>query len=128
VLFTLEDQVTKKGKTKAKATTKKTAAANANASAKKGQQLRVPGTERPNRIPELDKAAEEFRVARNTWQEAGKVMQAKKAVLKDQVKKHGLTASYFYDDEEGDTEEVKPTVEEDVKVNKVKQAKAKSDE
>jgi hypothetical protein len=122
----MEDQVTKKGSKKTKATK---APANANATAKKKpQQLRVPGTERPNRIPELDAAAEEFRVARNTWQEAGKVMQAKKAVLKDQVKKHGLTASYFYDDEEGDTEEVKPTVEEDVKVNKVKQAKAKSDE
>jgi hypothetical protein len=96
---------------------------------KKGQ-LRIAGTERPNRIEEIDEAAEAYRVARNERQAAGKVEQEKKAVLKDLLKKHGIVDAYFYDDEEGDTEEVKPIseVKEDVKVNKVKNAKAKDEE
>jgi len=116
--------MTKKG-TKTK-TTKKPA----NTNAKKGAQLRLAGTERPNRIKEIDEAAEAYRIARNKRQAATKVEGEKKTVLKDLVKKFGLTDSYFYDDEDGDTEEVQPINEvvEDVKVNKVKQAKAKDDE
>lgn len=99
--------------------------------AKKQQQTKMQGKEfdRPNRIPEVDKAAEDYRKARDKRQAAGKVELEKKAVLKDLVKKHGLS-SYFYDDDDGDTEEVTRTeeVKEDVKVNKVKQAKAKADE
>lgn len=95
----------------------------------KQQQTRIPGTERPNRIKEIDDAAEDYRKARNKRQAATKVESEKMAVLKAAVKKHGLT-SYFYDDDEGDTEEVKREEEvlEKVTVNKVKQAKAKSDE
>ena len=118
--------MTKKNGKKTKSTKKH---ANANA-AKKGSQLRMPGTERPNRIDEIDEAAEVYRVARNERQAATKVELEKKVILKDLLKKHGITEPYFYDDEEGDTEEVKPIVEtkEDVKVSKVKQAKAKDDE
>jgi streptomycin 6-kinase len=98
--------------------------------AKKAQQTRIPGTERLHRNKELEEAAEEFRVARDKRMAATKVESEKKSLLKAVVKKHGLVESYFYDDEDGDTEEVKPIIEtvEDVKVNKVKQAKAKADE
>lgn len=114
-----------------KGTKTKTAKKPANTKAKKGgAQLRIAGTERPNRIPEVDEAAEDYRIARNERQAATKVELEKKTLLKDALKKHGITAPYFYDDEEGDTEQVEPIVEtkEDVKVSKVKQAKAKDDE
>jgi len=92
------------------------------------RQQTIPGTERKS-IDEVDDAAEAFRVARNKRQAATKVETEKKAVLKDILRKHGIK-SYFYEDEDGDTEEVQRTeeVKEDVKVNKVKQAKAKADE
>jgi hypothetical protein len=100
------------------------------AKGKRAKQERIPGTDRPNRIPELDDAAEAYRLARDQRQAATKVETEKKTLLKEVIKKYGLETSYFYDDEDGDTEEVKPIHEivEDVKVNKVKQAKAKSDE
>lgn len=106
---------------------KKTKAKNENS---KPQQTRIPGTERPNRVKEVDDAAEAYRKARDKRQAATKVETEKKTILKDTLKRHGISGPYFYDDEDGDTEEVKPTqeVKEDVKVNKVKQAKAKSDE
>lgn len=116
-------------KTAKKKATKKPAKP-ANTNAKKGAQLRIAGTERPNRIPAVDEAAEAYRVARNERQAAGKVELEKKALLKDVLKKHDIKGSYYYDDEDGDTEEVEPITEvkEDVKVNKVKNAKAKDDE
>ena len=114
----------------AKKNAKKKSAGKAKNDNKKTGQLRIAGTERPNRIPEIDEAAEAYRVARNERQAAGKVELEKKALLKDLLKKHDIKDVYFYDDEEGDTEEVKPIheVKEDVKVNKVKNAKAKDDE
>jgi hypothetical protein len=95
---------------------------------KQKRQQSIPGTERKS-IDEVDEAAEAFRIARNKRQAATKVESERKAVLKAVLKKHGLK-SYFYEDDEGDTEEVQriEEVKEDVKVNKVKQAKAKSDE
>jgi hypothetical protein len=107
---------------------KKTKAKNEN----KQQQTRIPGTERPNRVKEIDEAAEAYRKARDKRQAATKVETEKKTVLKEALRRHGINGPYFYDDEDGDTEEVKPILpdpeEFDVKVNKVKQAKAKADE
>jgi hypothetical protein len=92
------------------------------------RQQSIPGTERKS-IEEVDEAAEAFRIARNKRQAATKVEAERKAVLKSVLGKHGIK-SYFYEDEDGDTEEVQRIEElkEDVKVNKVKQAKAKADE
>lgn len=101
----------------------------------KAKQVTIGGEafKRPNRIAEIDDAAEAFRKARDKRMSATKVESEKKSQLKGLMKKHGLiTSSYFYDDEDGDTEEIKPIVPDpdafDVKVNKVKQAPAKADE
>jgi len=101
---------------------------------KKQKQTRMEGKEfeRPNRIKDLDEAAEAYRKARDKRMAATKVETEKKSALKALMKQLGLKTSYFYDDDEGDTEEVKPVLPDpddfDVKVNKVRQAKAKSDE
>jgi collagenase-like PrtC family protease len=109
---------------------KKTKAKNENTTKQQQTKMQGEAFQRPNRVKEVDEAAEAYRKARDKRQAATKVETEKKTILKETLKRHGVTGPYFYDDEDGDTEEVKPTIEtkEDVKVNKVKQAKAKADE
>ncbi|HEY4056659.1 MAG TPA: hypothetical protein VGM39_08620 [Kofleriaceae bacterium] len=75
--------------------TKNDKKAKAKAKAKKPDQLKIPGTERKDRIPELDKAAEEFLTARDARTELTLEMAEKKTELDVVMGKHAVTRYVF---------------------------------
>ena len=117
----------KKTKAKAKGAKKspKTGAepaAPAAAKPKKAKQLKLPAEGMSRKAnPEIDKAAERYRVARDTRMEHTKVEKAEKANLLEVAKKHGIEV-YVYESEDGEefTVEYTKKQDEDVKVRKVK--------
>lgn len=96
---------------------------------KKGAQLRIAGTERLDRIPEIDKAAEAYREVRDTRMQYTKSEAQAKSHLMEVAKKHGVTA-YVYDSEDGEEFKVEYTAKskENVKVRSVKADDAGDDD
>lgn len=100
----------------AKKTAKKTKAP------KKQKQLKLPAEGMSRKaIPELDKAAESYREARDIRMEHTKVEKTAKVNLLNVAKKYGVKV-YVYESEDGDELEVEyiEKTDEDVKVKKVK--------
>lgn len=101
--------------------------AKAKAKAKKPEQLKVPGTERPDRIDEIEAAATRYREARDARMELAEEEAETQQDLTNLLRKHGVT-EYVYEDADG-----KPytayIAEAKAKVRRVKEPKApKADE
>jgi len=84
----------------AKKSDSKKTAAKAKAKAKKPDQMKIPGTERKDSIPEIEDADTEYREARDAWQELHGEMMEAQANLTTVLKKHGLD-SYVYEAKDG---------------------------
>jgi len=92
------------------------------AKATKAKQLKLPAEGMARKTnPEIDAAAERYRVARDVRMEHTKAEKQAKANLLEVAKKHGITA-YVYESEDGEEFEVEylEKQDEDVKVRKVK--------
>jgi hypothetical protein len=111
-------------KQKTEATEAKKSNAKSKAKAKKPEQTTIPGTERKDRIPEIDKAAEEFLAARDARTELTLEMAEKKLDLDNVMGKHGVTR-YVFEAKDGSQRTVrygKPPI----KVEKAAEPKSKS--
>jgi hypothetical protein len=93
----------------------------------KAKQLKLPaeGMSR-KRIPEVDDAAEAYRVARDERMAHTKVEKEKKAKLLETAKKHGIKV-YVFEDEDGEELEVEYTAKTDENVT-VRKVKAEADD
>lgn len=108
-----------------KKTESKKSAAKAKAKAKKPDQMKIPGTERTDTIPEIEDADTEYREARDAWMELHAEMMEAQSNLTATLKKHGLE-TYVYEAKDGNKYEAYvPEAEETMaKSRKVKKPKA----
>lgn len=93
---------------------------------KKAEQLKIDGTGRVDAIPELDKAGEAYREARDARMELQEDESSAQEFLTNLLKKHGLT-EYPY--EGGDGKQYKATLgEAKAKVKRITEKKPSSPE
>ena len=99
-------------------------------SAKKGKAKQLgmgEGFER-KKIAELEDAAEDYRIARDTWMGLQAEMTEKQVKLDGLLTKHGIKKYVYLDDEGDELEAYVPDTKPLAKVRRVKNAKAKADE
>lgn len=81
-------------------------------------QTEIPGTERPSN-PEVEEAAEEYRLLRDQRMQLSEKEGQAKAALLEKLKAHNLT-SYRYADQDGVERKIMIQEKENVKIAKVK--------
>jgi hypothetical protein len=111
--------MTKKSDTK----TEKKAAAKAKAKAKSPTQTKIPGTERRDRIEEIESAGSKYREARDARMEMQEDEEQAQQDLTNVLRKHGVT-SYVYEGHDGKKYEAYIPAEAKAKVRRVKEPKA----
>lgn len=110
---------------KTKAPKKTTAPKEAKAKKPKPEQMKIPGTERSDSIPELEAADEDYREARDERMQYGEAELEKQELVTELMLKHGKT-KHVYEGKDGKLHEIY-IGEAKAKSRVVKEKKAKGE-